>query len=265
MTKKKTDAKEEVGLDLEPTTRPEVMADNNYEPPKTFTDAVKYFVDREKKDVTQTLRTAWELGGTIKALMEDGKYGESTVEEFSEKAEISPSWCYECKTLFEVYSWEIIQTRFVETRIRPYALTRIAATKDKVVRAQLENKLVDGTLEVSKIDQERKKIDAEVNPDKGKDNGDDEGSGPVGPKDATSQTVSTSNDIRGVFGDIEQTAKNLEFMLEKVDNALDRIDDMTDETVRDSTLAFVSSSYEQMLSLEKRLHACAAKTKQYII
>lgn len=259
MTKKK----EDTGMDLETSVRPEIVADNKYTPPKTFTEAVKYFIERDKQDTNQTLRSSWELGGTVKALMDEGKYGESTIEDFCEETRISASWCYECKTLFETYSWDIIEKRFVETRVRPYALTRIASIKDKTVRAQIENKLVDGTLEVSKIGEEKKRLEAEANPPKDK-GGDDDGEGAGSTKDPTTQTVSASNAIRGVFGDIEQTSKNIEFMLEKIDNALDQLEDIADDTVRDSTLGYISSCHEQMLSLEKRLHACTAKTKQYI-
>ena len=258
MSKKKE--AESMDLDLEASVRPEVMATNDYTPPETFNKAVQYFIEREKQDVTQTMRSAWELGGTIKALMDEGKYGENTVELFCEKTKIGTSWCYECKTMFETYNWNTIQTRFIETGVRPYALTRIASVKDKTVRAQLENKLIAGELPPTKFGEIKKQIEAEVNPEKEEK----EEKEPGTKKDPVTKNVSAANEIRGIFGDIEQTSKNLVFMLEKVDKGLDQVDQISDNTVMDSTMMYVSSCGEQMTSLQTRIHACLNKMKPYI-
>jgi len=162
--------------------------------------------------------------------------------------------------MFETYNWKTIQERFIETGVRPYALTRIASVKDKTVRAQLENKLIAGELPPTKFSEIKKQIEAEVSP--GKEEKEESASGTK--KDPVTKTVSAANEIRGIFGDIEQTSKNLVFMLEKVDTGLDQADDISDDTVRDSTMMYVASCNEQMTSLQTRLHACLNKMKPYI-
>lgn len=197
------------------------------------------------------LRLSWEIGGQANLLMEAGSYGDETIESFAEEIEKSAPWVYSCRRLYKAYTWKDIQDKFLAHNIRPYAVARLGETADANVRAELERRLLEGSIGPSQIDKVKKKLLAAAEAGHDSQELSTEESAVLGESPDAAKQAHTI--LRKIFGGIEDAARMLEERLEETDKGLMQLDELADTSLYDAAEARVGSSISLLTDLRAQI------------
>ena len=276
--------------------RPEVLAKVEFKTMDDYDKMVVHYKGRMRQCDSAAVRIHWELGAHVTDLKEKGKYGARSVKDFAESLGTTDKWLYEVALLYTTYSWEEIEKKFIAAGVKPYAICRLATITDKVVRAQLEQKLLSGEIGPGDINEAKKLIegpkapkepktppadeiidgdadeDANADGTAEKAEGDDEPApmrfkGQAGDelKDSGEMSGDAATRIRNALAKAEDVAGIMIDRLGSVEQALQDLDTIEDDATIDSVMSRMASCYDTLNKLYVRTLGTVNNIKKRMI
>jgi hypothetical protein len=125
----------------------------------TLEDVISYF----NKGLTATsvalTRLMWEVGRAGEIMKTEAKYGDNAIEAFAVGIKKGTSWVYECIKMYNSYTWEDIENKFIAAGMPPSSIARLGSIKDDGARNYVEDKLVSGEITYEEITKAKKEYE----------------------------------------------------------------------------------------------------------
>jgi hypothetical protein len=201
-------------------------------------EAIEYFKQALTSARDMLARIMWEAGRTGVVLKDDAKYGDGAIEKFAEGIGKGKSWIYECIAMYQTYTWEDVQKKFLVKDIPASTIARIGSIKDEGERNYVEDKLVNGEISYEEIADAKREYNNVINNPEVSHSEIGEGTEQTIAELAATRVLDDDDPnnvataiIRSHFGKLKRLAEEQMVLMEDTLTAYDKLGDISDESL----------------------------------
>jgi len=216
---------------------------------KSYDELIKQVKTMLSTELSNILKMRWRLGAHVKAMVEGAAYGDSTVDKMAEDLGMSRSNLYSCKRVFETFTEDDINQKFIKAGIGFKSAIFLATIQETETRDQWLDKLAKGEVkesdlpEITKNEGMKQKV-AEASAANAEPSLQEKSTetGPI-----KSADKKACDEIRKAVAHVEAALDDaLVPALLKLEKALPRMGDIADDTVYDNLLGRIQVLHVKM-------------------